>query len=126
MIHAGTVFLEKSAARPNCFRPAGEACPEDWTSISPSLSPLAEQAELASTGWTFFFMGRPITTRVYGFDGIKALATALERLVAMVREQGCNGLQIDTVVNSSYLGVPSVTVSAHPRHIQKGMAVVAH
>lgn len=125
MIHAGTVFLQKSAPRPDCFQAAGEACPTDWTSISPTLSPLAQQAELASTGWTFFFMGRPVTTRVYGFDAIKALATALERLAAMVREQGCNALQIDTVVSGSFLGIPSVTVSAHPRHLQKGMVFVA-
>ena len=35
--------------------------------------------------------------------------------------QKCNCLEIDEVATRSFLGMPGVSVSAHTRHIQKGM-----
>jgi hypothetical protein len=46
---------------------------------------------------------------------------ALKRLIANVKLQKCNCLEIDDVATHSLLGMPYVSVSAHPRHIQKGM-----
>ena len=125
MTEAGTVFIQTTAARPDFFLASPEASPLSWTAIERNSTAREEEARLASTGWTFFFLAQPMKTRVYGFDAAKRLATALDRLVAIVREKGCNGMQIDAVETGSWFGIPSVTVSGHPRHIQKGMAFVA-
>jgi hypothetical protein len=68
-----------------------------------------------------FYLAGSIRTTAFGFNRAKTLDASLRRVVAAVREQGCNSLEIDNVVTDSFLGVPRVTVSAHPRHIQRGM-----
>ena len=125
MTKAGTVYLQTRAARPDFFLASQEVSPLSWTAIERSSTAREEEARLASTGWTFFFIAQPMKTRVYGFNAAKRLETALDRLVAIVRKSGCNGMQIDAVETGSCFGIPSVTVSGYPRHIQKGMAFVA-
>ena len=72
-------------------------------------------------GWTLFFMAGEIKATVLGFDKEKALRAALRRLIANVTSQRCNSIEITRVTGRSFLGVPYVNVSAHPRHLQKGV-----
>jgi len=67
-----------------------------------------------------FFMAGEIKTTVFGFDRQHALRAALERLIAVVKSQHCNSIEITRVTDKSFLKVPYVTVSAHARHLQKG------
>jgi hypothetical protein len=66
-------------------------------------------------------MAGEIRATVFGFDRQKALRTALKRLIADVKSQHCNSIEITRVISKSFLTVPYVSVSAHPRHLQKGM-----
>jgi hypothetical protein len=50
-----------------------------------------------------------------------AIDSALQRVIAGARLQHCNCIEIDEVSAHSFLGIPYVSVSAHTRHIQKGM-----
>jgi hypothetical protein len=59
-------------------------------------------------------------TTVFGFDREKALRTALGRLIENLKPVKCNSLEITHVADKSFLKMPYVTVSAHPRHLQKG------
>jgi hypothetical protein len=63
---------------------------------------------------------------VFGFDRQKALHAALKRLIADVKSQHCNSIEITRVMGKSFLKVPYVRVSAHPRHLQKGMCFPAN
>src|SRR5262245_27318547 len=88
------------------------------------LVPTADNTELeklASAGWTFFFMATTITTTAFGFSRPRMLDAALARLMAAVTLQKCNCVEIDDISVRSFLGIPYVRISAHPRHIQKGM-----
>jgi len=125
MITSGTVLIQTGAARPQCFQETNEVCPAAWMSIGSTLKPRELEAELSRTGWTFFFMANHLRTRAFGFDPVKRLAAALRTLAGNVREQGCNCIQIDAVATRSVLGIPYTSVSAHPRHVQKGIAFVA-
>jgi hypothetical protein len=66
-------------------------------------------------------MANKIKTTVFSFNRARTIHAALKRVIASVREQKCNCLEIDDVATHSFLGIPYVTVSAHPRHIQTGM-----
>ena len=90
-------------------------------SVKSSLNFYELEKELASAGWTFFYMAGKITTTAFGFDRQKTVHTALKRLIASVRLQKCNCLEIDAVASRSFWGMPYVRVSAHSRHIQKGV-----
>ena len=55
----------------------------------------------------------------------KALRAAFKRLIADVKSQHCNSIEITRVTGKSFLSVPYVSVSAHPRHLQKGVCFFA-
>ena len=69
-------------------------------------------------------MAGAIRTTVFGFDRLKMMGAALKRLIKNVKLQKCNCLEIDNVAVHSFLGLPYMSISAHPRHIQKGMVFV--
>jgi hypothetical protein len=66
-------------------------------------------------------MAGEIRSAVFGFDKQKTMRTALSRLIANVKSQNCNGIEITQVADKTFLGVPYVSVSAHARHLQKGL-----
>jgi hypothetical protein len=43
----------------------------------------------------------------------------LKRILAKVKHQHFNGLEVTAIVARHFLGVPYVTVSAHSRHMQE-------
>ncbi len=121
MITPGTILIERGTLLPQSFRLENESYPSAWMSVKSRLNFYELEKELASAGWTFFYMAGKITTTAFGFDRQKTVHTALKRLIASVRLQKCNCLEIDAVASRSFLGIPYVRVSAHSRHIQKGL-----
>ncbi|MBK9170807.1 MAG: hypothetical protein IPM24_25590 [Bryobacterales bacterium] len=121
MIVPGTILVEKDTPVPGFFRSEGGAYPHAWTAVSHSLTPGELDRELAGAGWTFFYMAGEIRTSAFGFDRPGMIQAALKRLIANVRLQHANSLQIDGVAEHSFLGVPCVRISAHSRHMQKGL-----
>ena len=68
----------------------------------------------------FLILAGQIKATAFGFDPPTMINTALERLMASVKSDHGNCLQIDQVETRSFLGLPYVSVSAHSRHIHKG------
>ncbi|MFN0167320.1 MAG: hypothetical protein ACKV22_12895 [Bryobacteraceae bacterium] len=120
MITPGTILIDKEAPRPQCFHLQHDPFPGAWISVKHNLSPRDLEQELSTTGWTFLYMANAIRATAFGFDRERMINAALKRVIANVREQRCNCLEIDDVATHSFLGVPYVNVSAHARHIQKG------
>lgn len=120
MITPGTILMHKDAPHPPCFHLHDDPQPNPWPSIRHALTPRELEKELASTGWTFFYLAHTIRTTAFGFDRARIIDAALKRLIATVRLEKCNCLQIDEIETRSLLGVQSVSVSGHPRHIQRG------
>ena len=121
MITSGLLLIEPDAPRPRCFEVDAHSNPNAWTSIKYTLTPQHLEKELSATGWTFFFMAGPILVTAFGFDREKTVYRALKRGIRAVRQQGCNCLQIESVEMHSFLGIPRVSMSIRPRHIQRGM-----
>jgi len=90
-----------------------------WAAVQSARQ--AFEKEVREAGWTFFFMAGEIQATVFGFDRQKTLRTALKRLIANVKSQNCNSIEITQVTGKSFLKLPYVSVSAHPRHLQKGL-----
>ncbi|HSR07053.1 MAG TPA: hypothetical protein VLM42_07880 [Bryobacteraceae bacterium] len=121
MITPGTILIQKGTLLPPAFRPGSESYPNDWVPVKISLDPHDLEKEFAILGWTFHYMAGKVKTTAYGFDRQKALDKALALLIAGATRQKCNCLEIDEVATRTFLGLPGVSVSAHTRHIQKGM-----
>jgi hypothetical protein len=98
--------------------------PNSWAPVAQDLSPHDLEKALAANGWTFYYRAGAIRTAALGFNPSSRMAAALKRLIALATQQRCNCLQIDEVAAHSFLGVPYVSISAHPRHVQKGLAFI--
>jgi hypothetical protein len=117
-IQAGAVFIEAGAVLPESLQLASTPDANGWKSLEIADRSEYEQ-KVSRAGWIFFLMARTITATVFGFDGQKALRTAFQRIIASVKSQKCNSLQITRVESKSFLMVPYVSVTAHSRHLQE-------
>lgn len=121
MMKAGSILIESNAPCPRCFHLENAPGLNDWMVMTHHLSSRELEKELSSAGWTFFYMANAIRTTVFGFNPAEILDRALKRLFRQVRQQRCNCLEIDAVASRSLFGMRKVSISAHPRRIQKGM-----
>ena len=122
VIHPGTILIEKSLQLPDPLKPGNNISGTAWAAVAGRPAVRQIEDNLAAAGWTFFFMAHAIETTAFGFDRPKAVAKALLRLIALVERKKCNALEIDEIASRSFWGLPYVRLSAHPRHIQKGLA----
>jgi hypothetical protein len=118
-IAAGTILMQEGTHLPNSQPFQTESDSSGWAAVGNSRS--AFEKEVREAGWTFFFLAGEIKATVFGFDRQKTLRTALKRLIANVKSQNCNSIEITQVTGESFLKLPYVSVSAHPRHLQKGL-----
>lgn len=118
-ITAGSILVEEGIRLPQSLRDRSESNSNGWAAVTGTRSTFEKAIQEA--GWTFFFMAGEIKTTVFGFDRQKALHVALKRLIVDVKSQHCNGIEITQIMNQSFCRVPYVSVSAHARHLQKGM-----
>ena len=121
MITPGVLLIEGDALRPRCFEVEAGSHPYGWMTINHPLTPQQLEKELSGAGWAFFFMAGPIRVTAFGFDRERTVYRALKRGIRAVRQQRCNCFQIESLEMHSFLGIPYVSLSARPRHIQKGM-----
>ena len=118
-IATGSLFIDEGARLPGSLLLQREPHSSGWATVTNVRSTF--EKEIPDAGWTFFFMAGEIKTTVFGFDRQKALSTALNRLIANVKAQKCNSIEITQVLVNSFLKVPYVSVTAHPRHLQQGL-----
>ena len=58
---------------------------------------------------------------IFGFDGQKNVRRAVKRILARLKSEKFNSLEITRVASKRFLGVPYVSVSARSRHIQESL-----
>jgi hypothetical protein len=89
-----------------------------WTLLK-ALDVCALDRKIHAVGWNFFFMAAEVKVMFFGSVGAAKIQNALKRILAKVKQQHFNGLEVTAIVSRHFLGVPYVTVSAHSRHIQQ-------
>ena len=117
-ITAGSILVETGSYLPDASLFHSESDSNGWAAVK-DLRATFEKT-IREAGWTFFFMAGEVKATVFGFDKQKSLRTALKRLIADVKSQHCNSIEITRVVAKSFLSVPYVSVFAHARHLHKG------
>jgi hypothetical protein len=116
----GAILVDEQTRLPDSLRLESDTTGSGWSQIA--THPDGQQLEktLTAAGWMFFFMAGAMRTTVFGFDEPGMIRTALKRLMASARVQGCNCLEIDAVASHTFWRIPYVSVSAHSRQIQRG------
>jgi len=118
-ITAGNILFRDGTHLPGSLLLQTQSDSNGWSAVTDNRSTFEKAVKDA--GWTFFFMAGEIKVTIFGFDRQKALGAALKRLIAGVTSQHCNSIEITQIVDKSFLRVPYVSVSAHPRNLQQGM-----
>ncbi len=117
-INVGTILVKEWLGMPKLSGLDTEPCVGEW-SIVKVIDAFALEREIHGAGWNFFFMATEVKTMFFGFLGEEKIKRALKRILAKVKLQHFNGLQVTEITARRFLGVPYVTVSAHSRHMQQ-------
>lgn len=103
---------------PHCPGLETEPCFGEW-SVVKVPDAFALDRTIHAAGWNFLFMATEVKTMFFGFRGEEKIQSALKRILARVKLQHFNGLEVTEITARRFLGVPYVTVSAHSRHMQQ-------
>lgn len=121
-IKKGTILIEEGTPLPESLRFESEPYSNGWRLVK-DLNGYELDQKTTKAGWNFFYMAVEIKATVFGFDEEKALRRAVERILTNLKSEKFNCLEITQVAAKSFLGLPYVTVSAHPRHIQESVVL---
>ena len=119
-----TVFIRKDTPLPRTSSIETEAFLPGWLLVR-NLDRQEITREIDGAGWNFFYLAGQTKVTVFGREGLRGLRRAVKTI--LVRQEGrkFNSLELTKVVSRRFLGIPFITVTAHSRHIQEGIALVA-
>jgi hypothetical protein len=117
-VQAGTILIKEWPGMPQFLGLETEPSFGEWSLVN-VLNGFALDRKIHAAGWNFFFMAAEVKVMFLGSLGGAKIQSALKRILAKVKQQHFNGLEVTAIVARHFLGVPYVTVSAHSRHMQQ-------
>ena len=118
-VQVGSILMKKWPVTMQSLGLESEPCSGSWSLVK-VLDGFILDRRIHAAGWNFFFMAAEVKVMFFGVAGTAKIQNALQRILAKVKRQHFNGLEITGIASSHFLGVPYVTVSAHSRHMQQG------
>src|ERR1700758_2119845 len=116
-IRVGSILMKEWPGMPQLIGCETEPGLGEWSMVKvPDAFTLDRKIHAA--GWNFFFMAEEVKAMFFGSLTAAKVQSALKRILAKVKQQHFNGLEVTAIVARHFLGVPYVTVSAHARHLQ--------
>lgn len=120
VIKAGTVLFKEGTLLPDGLTFESEPYSPGWRSVK-GLDGYAMDRKTHDAGWNFFYMAGESTATVFGGEGQETLRRATKQILAGLKSEKSNSLEITRVVFKAFLGMPYTRVSFHLRNLQKGM-----
>ncbi len=68
-------------------------------------------------------MAGEISAVVPAWGGQNSLRRGVKRLLAQTQLQHFNCLELSHILRKYFLGIPYISITAHPRHIQRGCQI---
>jgi hypothetical protein len=116
-VQVGTILIKEWPGMPRLIGFETEPGLGEWSIVKlPDAFTLDRKIHAA--GWNFFFMAAEVKAIFFGSPRLAKIQGALKRILAKVKPQHFNGLEVTAIDARHFLGVPYVTVSAHSRHLQ--------
>ena len=117
-IKTGAMLIEGKALLPVSLMLESERCSEGWIWLK-NLDRYRLARKVRDRGWNFFSIRGEVKARAFGLDVEKTTRRALRRVLANPKSAAFNCREITEVVLIRFLGLPYVSISACPRHIQE-------
>jgi hypothetical protein len=119
-INTGTILFKDETLLPDALRLDSEPCATGWRLVK-NLDGYELNRRIHDAGWRFFCIAGEIKSSVFGLEGPKNVRRAVKRMLARLKADKFNSLQITRVTPERFLGVPYVSVTACSRHIQESL-----
>jgi hypothetical protein len=120
MIQAGTVLFKDATLFPGGPAFESEQFSSGWRSVK-GLNGSAIDRGTLDAGWTFFYLAGESRASAFGGEGQKTARRAIRKILAGLKSEKCNSVEVTSIVCKAFLGMPYTTVSFHLRNLQKGM-----
>jgi hypothetical protein len=121
---AKTILIREDTSLPANLSIESEAFLPGWRAVK-NLDRYTLARNIEGANWNFFYLAGAMRATVLGRDRSGTLRRAVKRVLAKQEGQKFNSLEITKVVSKRFLGIPFTSVTAHSRHIQQGVALVA-
>jgi hypothetical protein len=122
-IKTGTILFKNGTFLPDALQFDSEPCATGWRLVK-DLDGYGLDRKIRDAGWRFFYIAGEIKAIVLGFEGQKSVRRAVKRLLARLKSEKFNSLEMTRLVSKRFLGVPYVSVSACSRHIQESLILL--
>lgn len=119
-IKTDTILIKEDTPLPECLQFESKLYSKGWRSVM-NLNASALDRRITKAGWTFFYMAGEFKVSAFGSDREKTQGRAVRRILAHLKSEKFNCLEITQVAAKRFLGIPYVTVSANARHIQESV-----
>ena len=120
MIKTGSILIKDGTFLPDALRFESEPFARGWRLVK-NLDGYGLNRRIDEAGWTFFCLAGDIKTTIFGYGGQKGVRRAVKRILARLKSEKFNSLEITHVASKRFLGVPYVSISARSRHIQESI-----
>ncbi len=120
VIDVGTVLVRDGTPLPKSLRIQSEPYASGWRLVK-DLDGDGLTRKIQDTGWTFFSLAGRIQVTAFGRAEQQGAQSAVRRILAKLKSDKSNCLEISGIVSKHFLGLPYVTVSVRARHIQDGV-----
>ena len=121
-IKTGTILIKDGTFLPDALQFESEPCATGWRLVK-DLDGYGLDRKIHEAGWTFFCLAGEIKATVFGFEGQETVRRAVKRILAKLKSEKFNSLEITRVASKRFLGVPYASVSARSRHIQESLVL---
>lgn len=120
-IQAGTMVVQQSVILQS-LGVESEPYYKNWRSLG-ILDSSGLDHKLRVAGWNLFFMVEELRAVVPAWGGQNTVRRGLKRLLTQTRLQHFNCMEVSHILRKRFLGIPYVSIAAHPRHIQKSCSI---
>jgi hypothetical protein len=118
IVQVGTILIESQPLTTQVLALESEPYSGNWSLVK-ARDGFALDHKIRDAGWNFFFMAAEVNAMFFGAIGTEKIRRALRRILAKVRQQHFNALEVTGIVAKRFLGIPYTVVRAHSRHIQQ-------
>jgi hypothetical protein len=124
-VQVDTVLVQEGLLLPGGLKVETESYSTHWRLVA-ALALGELDHDINAAGWNLFFSGLKTSSNAFGSGGPESMRRATFNALGKVRSQYFNCAEIVSISKKHFLGIPYITVSARPHHIQPGGYLQSH
>jgi hypothetical protein len=117
-VHADTMLIQEGVLLPTSLRLQSDSYVSGWRVLK-EFNSYSLDRRVRAFGWHLFYRAEEVKAIVYGRGEERDVRRAVNRIVAKARPLNFNCIGLTKIVTEHFLGIPYLTISGHPHHLQE-------